>query len=209
MRNKGNWFVCVGLLFIAAALFLADFNIMEARNAEKSSNKAVTVLEEKLIDTGIQKEEESEERVVPDYVLNPYMDMATETIEGKEYIGILQIPSLKLSLPIIGDWSYENLKVAPCRYHGTAYTGSFSICAHNYQAHFGNLSKMQIGDSVMFTDMDGNEFAYEVIDLETISGTDTEAVEQGEGDLILFTCTINGQNRIVVRCELQNEGIYE
>ena len=49
------------------------------------------------------------------------MPMPEETIDGRSYIGVLEIPSLSLQLPVIGSWSYAELREAPCRYAGSAY----------------------------------------------------------------------------------------
>lgn len=202
MRNKGNCFICVGLLFIAAALFLANLNVLEEKKAKQVSEQAFEILEEKIVVDTKEYQENIEESVIPDYQLNPNMDMPTEEVDGRSYIGILRISSLNLELPILDTWDYDSLKTAPCRYSGSAYTDRFSICAHNYRSHFGRINEMHIGDRLTFTDIDGNEFCYEVIDIETISATDTEILQEGEGNLFLFTCTLSGQNRFLVRCQL-------
>lgn len=36
-----------------------------------------------------------------------------ETINGYDYIGVLEIPALNLTLPIMADWDYDRLKIAP------------------------------------------------------------------------------------------------
>ena len=71
-------------------------------------------------------------------------------------MGVLTIPVLDLELPVLTDWSYEKLKKAPCHYYGSCHEKDFVIAAHNYNAHFGRLSKLQAGDDVMFTDVSGN-----------------------------------------------------
>ena len=63
------------------------------------------------------------EEETPEYLRNPEMEMPVEEIEGNGYIGLLEIPALGLSLPVMSEWSYPNLKLAPCRYSGSAYTG--------------------------------------------------------------------------------------
>ena len=145
----------------------------------------------------------SDERtVIPDYVLSPNMEMPVETINGIDFIGVLRIPALELELPIISEWNYPNLKSAPCRYSGSAYLNNLILCGHNYASHFGSLKNLQEGDIVIFTDMDGNEFVYEITLLETLSSSDVEGMENGDWDLTLYTCTIGGSYRITVRCEL-------
>ena len=55
---------------------------------------------------------------------------------------------------------------------------------------------------VTITDVDGHIFAYEVISLESLMPTAVEEMESGDWDLTLFTCTVGGRTRVVVRCAL-------
>ena len=57
-----------------------------------------------------------------------------------------------------------------------------------------------------FTDVDGNMFGYEVIELETLSPFAIEEMTGGNWDLTLFTCTVGGQYRVTIRCVLANGG---
>jgi len=137
----------------------------------------------------------------PDYILNPNMDMPVMTIDGEDYIGLLEIPALDLKLPVMNEWNYARLKKAPCRYTGTAYQNNFVISAHNYESHFGRLKELPEGSRVAFTDADGNRFLYEVILIETLMPTDVDEMKSGEFDLTLFTCTVGGKQRVTVRCD--------
>lgn len=141
----------------------------------------------------------------PAYVRNPNMEMPTEKVDGNYYIGTLQIDVLGLKLPIISEWNYSRLHVAPCRYTGSIYKGDMIIAGHNYRYHFGHLIDLRIGDSVRFTDMDGNVFAYEVVELETLERRDVDRMLSGDWDLTLFTCTYGGRQRVTVRCALVEE----
>ena len=110
-----------------------------------------------------------EEAYIPDYVLNPEMDMPQEEVDGQEYSGVLTIPALSLDLPVIGEWSYSNLRTAPCRYAGSVYLNNMVIAAHNYRSHFGRLKDLPQGEEVIFTDMDGNVFRYRTAEMEILS----------------------------------------
>lgn len=59
---------------------------------------------------------------------------------------------------------------------------------------------------ITFTDVDGNMFGYEVIELETLSPFAIEEMTGGNWDLTLFTCTVGGQYRVTARCVLANGG---
>ena len=126
--------------------------------------------------------------------------MPVETIDGKDYIGVLSIPSLGLELPVLSQWNYPDLKKAPCRYAGSLYQDNLIICAHNYDAHFGRLKTLQTGDEVTFVDMDENVVVYKVVEMEILKPTNIEEMEGGDWDLTLFTCTKGGRTRVTVRC---------
>ena len=116
------------------------------------------------------------------------------------YAGILSIPSLGLELPVQDEWSYPALRKTPCRYYGAAKAGDLVVFAHNYERHFGNIKDMETEDEVFFTDMDGQLHSYAVDEVMVISPYEAETMTAGEWDLILFTCTYGGENRVAVRC---------
>jgi len=197
MKGKGNGLIRLGLLLLVAALLLTAYNLGDAWRAAWAAQQAASRLEE-LTPSGALHPGELE---IPDYVLNPEMEMPVQEIDGVEYIGTLRIPALDLDLPVISQWSYPRLKKAPCRYQGSAYLDDLVIAAHNYQSHFGNLKKLLPGDAVRFTDVVGNVFYYEVVELETLAPGDLEEMEAGDWDLTLFTCTVGGASRVTIRCQ--------
>ena len=52
----------------------------------------------------------------------PIPEMPVVTVDGNDYIGYLSVPSLGLELPIMSDWDYDKLQLAPCRQLGSVYT---------------------------------------------------------------------------------------
>lgn len=215
-KQEGLLLITIGLLLIAAALFLVSYNLYDELRAEQSARQAVTQLDAYLPaeaapeapsdSAGDHEPLVSDERtVVPDYVLSPNMEMPVETINGIDFIGVLRIPALELELPIISEWNYHNLKTAPCRYSGSAYLNNLIICGHNYTSHFGTLKNLWEGDIATFTDIDGNVFIYKMVERETLNPTDIEGMESGNWDLTLFTCTVGGQSRVTIRFELEED----
>lgn len=211
MKNKGKFLIITGLLLIAAALFLTVYNLYDEVRARRSVMEIMACIEADIpanpSTEPLEIPEEAnttaslEEVEVPDYLLNPDMEMPTENINGIDYIGILRIPALELELPVISEWNYPRLKIAPCRYTGSAYQDDLIIAAHNYNSHFGNLKNLREGDTATLTDMDGNVFTYEMAELEILQPTDIEGMDSGEWDLTLFTCTIGGSSRVTARFE--------
>lgn len=204
MRKQGRIYTGIGLLLLAAALVLCVYNLWSDISARKAAD---AVLEKLNSDIPTRSADGfSQESYISDYILNPNMDMPEDEIDGRKYIGVLHIPALSLRLPILSAWSYPNLRVAPCRYAGSAYLNNLVIAAHNYQSHFGKLKNLSQGDEVTFTDVDGNVFFYQVVEMETLSPYATEEMTAGDWDLTLFTCTIGGQRRVTVRCEQSERG---
>ena len=197
-KKKGTWLMTGGLLLIAAALFLTCFNLWDERRATNSAGEALRELE------AVRPEEaeatEPGEAEIPAYLLDPGREMPAVEVDGGRYIGVLEVPSLGLELPVMETWSYPNLRVAPCRYSGSAYEDDLIIAAHNYKTHFGRLKELRPGDEVRFTDTEGNAFRYTVAELETLGKYDVEEMTSGDWALTLFTCTYGGQSRVTVRC---------
>ena len=125
MRKISSFLFVTGLLLIAGAAFFCISNLREERTAGKIADDVAF-----RICAGIRDEQSfaKENDVIPDYLLNPDMAMPEEEIDGYSYIGYLSIPTLDLELPIMEEWSYPGLKIAPGRYTGSAYNGSFAIC---------------------------------------------------------------------------------
>ena len=196
-KNKaGNCLIYIGFLFVVAAIILTSYNFWDDRRAAAASGAA---MEEILLD--ISKAKEMQEEETPDYFVAPEMEMPKSSVGEYDYIGVLDIPALGMNLPVVGELSYSALKVAPCRYTGSAYQDDLIIAAHNYSGHFGKIKRLQAGDDVFFTDMDGNLFSYQVVSMEVIKDTAVEDMRSGGYDLTLFTCTYSGESRVTIRCE--------
>ena len=199
-KTKYKVMLGAGLLLIAAALALATYNVIDAQRAARSAAQALEALSQTTAVSATDPEQASADDA-PAYLADPEMPMPTVSFDGNDYIGRVDVPSLGLSLPVISEWSYPRLKIAPCRYTGSAYLDNLIIAAHNYSSHFGNLNRLNNGDTVTFTDVDGNQFTYAVSRIEDLPGTAIEEMQAGEWDLTLFTCTLGGRSRITVRCE--------
>lgn len=193
--KKGTIWMSLGLLLIAAALGLTVYNIWDDKKAENTSEEVAEQLFEE-----ISKDIEEKTSVTEVYKTYPDIEIPTKLLNGNRYIGLLDFPDHGLQLPVINNWSYPNLRVAPCRYEGSPYSGDFIIAAHNYRSHFGILKTLNPGDVVRFMDIDGNLFTYQVAATEILGGTAVEEMKSGEWDMTLFTCTYGGRTRVTVRC---------
>ena len=191
---------------MTAAVLLLVYNLWDGHRARESEEAILAeyLQENKKVSESPDASDKEDEQNIPDYLLNPDMDMPEYTLKSLgdvACIGILEIPALDLELPVISSWSYSSLRLAPCRYSGSAYKGDLVIAAHNYQSHFGGLRTLPEGSEVFFTDAVGNRFSYYVAVTEALTPWSVDDMTSGEWPLTLFTCTLDSQNRVTVRCE--------
>mgnify|MGYP004705414445 FL=1 len=206
-KNRiGNILKGAGLILVTAAVLLLVYNLWDGHRARESEEAILAeyLQENKKVSESPDASDKEDEQNIPDYLLNPDMDMPEYTLKSLgdvACIGILEIPALDLELPVISSWSYSSLRLAPCRYSGSAYKGDLVIAAHNYQSHFGGLRTLPEGSEVFFTDAVGNRFSYYVAVTEALTPWSVDDMTSGEWPLTLFTCTLDSQNRVTVRCE--------
>lgn len=185
-KKSGVILISLGAVLILAALLLFLHNRSEDRRA---GQEAESLLEDArsamAADTDPEPQEELAEEITYDYA------------------GVIAIPDLSLELPVIDQWNYARLKVAPCRQSGAAADGDLVIAAHNYKSHFGYLDRLEPGASVIFTDMEGTVYRYAVEEIRQLEPEDVEDVSSvfsSEYPLVLYTCTPGGKARVAVFC---------
>lgn len=185
-KKSGVILISLGAVLILAALLLFLYNRSEDRRA---GQEAESLLEDVRSSMAANADPEPQE------------DPAEEIIY--DYAGVIVIPDLSLELPVIDQWSYARLKVAPCRQSGAAADGDLVIAAHNYKSHFGYLDRLEPGASVIFTDMEGTVYRYAVEEIRQLAPEDAEDVSSvfsSEYPLVLYTCTPGGKARVAVFC---------
>lgn len=214
----GTLLICLGMILLFSAGAMAVNNHLTQQQAGESANQilqALPIPSRKPVATTVPGITETTVPTVPDvteppqpvlpyipeYVLNPEIPMPEVVVDGYACIGVLWIPSLDLELPVITETSKKALKLAPCRFSGSAYQNDLVIGAHNYSTHFGKIGDLPYGSAVEFTDLDGNVFLYRVADIEILQPNQAEELCSGQWPLTLYTCTYGGRTRIVVRCE--------
>ena len=192
--------IAVGAVLILSALLLHLYNRYEDANA---GQEAESLLEnvEAFIET--KKVKAPGASMQSDATSSPTSldpEMPVVTLDGYEYVGYVEIPALELKLPVMSDWDYNRLTLAPCRQFGSSRTDDLVIAAHNYESHFGHLKDLSAGDTVTFTDMEGIVNTYGVEKIETLNPNEVDAVQNSGYDLVLYTCTTDGRTRVTVFC---------
>ena len=185
-KKSGVILISLGAVLILAALLLLLYNRSEDRRA---GQEAESLLEDVRSTMAANADPEPQEEPAEEITY--------------DYAGVIAIPDLSLELPVIDQWNYARLKVAPCRQSGAAADGDLVIAAHNYKSHFGYLDRLEPGASVIFTDMEGTVYRYAVEEIRQLAPEDAEDVSSvfsSEYPLVLYTCTPGGKARVAVFC---------
>lgn len=131
----------------------------------------------------------------------PALDMPTVRTGDYDYIGYLSFPGHALTMPVAAEFSFPALEISPCRHTGSAYNDNLVVAGHNYNTQFAVLFELKSGDTVTFTDVDGNVFTYAVRGSTSVTPDDSETVMNSGYALTMYTCTWDTSARITVFCE--------
>ena len=201
-KKKGGFLIALGILLLAGAAGLTAYNLWDGERASAAS----IAIEEKIA-------EQMPEEIVtaPEYWDPADPEMPTFEVDGQKYIGIVEIPSLEISLPVMDSWDENKLEIAACFFWGSYKTDNLVICAHNYVKFFAPIRGLGMGEDVYFITPEGYAIHYVTANRETLQPTQVDEMitnertaEDGtvsrEWDLTLFTCYPGGQTRCAVRC---------
>lgn len=199
-----------GVLSVAVALALTLYNFWDDSRARSKASSALEQIEQIRQSANNGSEQSgnseylggSEQSAQVGHIELSDMEMPVARINGLDYIGTLTIPAINIDLPVLKDLDYTNLRIAPCHYVGSVYSNNMVIAGHNYVSHLGPIGNLRPGDEVIFTDMANNVFRYKVVELETLEKTAVEEMQSGGWDFTMFTCTLSGNARVTVRCNL-------
>lgn len=201
-RKFGTVLILLGLCCVLVAAGFFAYNQYEEHRAARGAASVMPQMVDAILSQETQPvPQETRDPELPEEETEPPGPMKTVEIDGHEYIGFLTITALKLELPVMADWSYPKLQINPCRFYGSIYTDNLVLMAHNYAKHFGGISGLSQGERVLFTDVDGHIWKFEVVDIQTTAANDAETLTCGEYDLVLFTCTYGGKSRVMVGCD--------
>ena len=69
---------------------------------------------------------------------------------------------------------------------------------------FGNLNKLQIGDTAELMEKNGNKVKYEIYKIYTVEDDDLSFSSQktnGQREMTFITCTNDSKHRLIMKCK--------
>ena len=131
----------------------------------------------------------------------PALDMPTVRTGSYDYIGYLDFPGYGLTMPVAAEFSFPAMEISPCRHTGSVYNDNLVVAGHNYKTEFDVLFRIKAGDTVTFTDVDGNVFTYTVREFVSVTPDDSDTVMNSGYALTMYTCNWDTTERVTVFCE--------
>lgn len=134
--------------------------------------------------------------------------------KGYKVIGIVKIPKINIEYPIleIGDIDPESakapMKLSIIKYWGENVNdyGNLSIAGHNNKdgTMFGKTKKLQNGDIVELTDLNGQTIQYSIYDIFVTDPNDVSILlpkDELIREVTLITCTNGNKQRLILKAK--------
>lgn len=137
-------------------------------------------------------------------------DIVDQILKYQEIIGIISIKKLDITFPVVEGAERENIRAAIGHIKGTADFGEAGNCVlagHRggvYGVFFKYINKLETGDKVKLTDINGKNYNYTVYDQFVVEPTDMQIIQPigEEKTLTLLSCEAGGTKRLIIRCRL-------
>ena len=119
--------------------------------------------------------------------------------------GTIEIPKTGLSCPVLEKVTKSSIETAVAVMYGPGpnQVGNTTIMGHNYRngLFFSNNKKLEVGDKIYITDLDGKKITYTVYKTFETSEDDTSFYNRdtnGAREITLSTCTDDSKARTIV-----------
>ena len=176
-------------LLLAAILSLVFWS-WNISNAQKQAENYVRTLQERMPEP---------QNAVPEARRDN--TMAVLPVDGIDFVGIIELPGYASVLPVCADWG--QISQYPCRFYGSIYDGTMQIGATSQKGQYDFYRELSLGDVVIYTDMEGKRYTFEVTALRYEKHADQAALQREPSALILFIKNWYSFEYLIVFCQVR------
>ena len=136
----------------------------------------------------------------------PNRNMPVLSLDGRDYVALLEIPEMGLSFPVADRWEPDKLQDSPARFCGSAYDHTLVIggAADSHQFSFCNT--VETGTLVTVTDMTGAHFTYRLPRVDRADSAQAQWLADPQYHLTLFCRGTYSMEYLAVRCRFVSGG---
>ena len=126
--------------------------------------------------------------------------MSVLSVNGTDFVGIIEMPLYDLELPVCSNWG-QTYKY-PCHFSGSIYNSTMQIGATTQKGQYDFYRELSVGDTLMYTDMEGNRYSFEITGLRYDDHSNQTALHREESALTLFIKNIYSFEYLIVFCNV-------
>lgn len=183
--------ILVGACLFAGAIVILALWRWNINSSEKQAQYYVDTLQELIPDPQNAVLEERRDNT-----------MSILSVGGTDFVGIVELPRYESELPVCAEWG-QTTKY-PCRFSGSIYNGTMQIGATTQKGQYDFYRELSVGDTVIFTDAEGNRYTFSITSLYYEEHADQAALQQKEAPLTLFIQNVYSFEYLIVFCDLSH-----
>lgn len=181
--------IIVGVCLLVSAMAALIARQIGIRSAEEQAKEYVDIIRSSI---------PAPVGTVPESRRDNTMPMLS--VDESDFVGILELPRYESVLPVGAKWG--NADEYPCRFSGSVYDKTLKIGATSQKGQYDFYREITVGDSVFFTDVEGNRYSYSVTDIRYESNADQATLDRKKSALTLFIKNLYGFDYIIIYCDV-------
>ena len=183
--------ICIlgGACLLVGAMVILAFWRWNIYNSEKQSQYYVATLQKLIAQPQDAVPEERRDNT-----------MSVLSVDGTDFVGTIALPRYESTLPVCANWGKTSQY--PCGFSGSIYNGTMQIGATTQKGQYDFYRELSIGDTVIYTDVEGNRYTFAITGLRYEKHADQTALQREDAPLTLFIKNIYSFEYLIVFCDV-------